>query len=242
SGEDFVFVGDKGDEGDEGKIAYSADGGVSFELTEDVPEPGKMLVIPDEEFDSNRFIYAASSEGKIYRWTIAGSTSWRKLNPPHEGFCGLAQESGALYGTHGPGIVRTLIPHLETVREDDWDNLTVGLASGVTFRAGTLRAISNEAIDLWAIDGWGYDFLADKGCLWIYSDTFVLATPWPTSPAIGGLLPCDPCTCRARTFFFRWRELPPGEEYELWVALDEKFDYVIAKAENITPADPGSPA
>ena len=250
SGEDFVFVGE--DEDGEGKIAYSSDGGVSFELTEEVPEPGEMLVIPDEEFDDNRIIYVASSEGKIYRWTIEGSISWRELNPPHLGFYGLAQKGGALYGTHGPGVVRTLIPHLETVEEDDWDSLTVGLASNVTFRAKTLRAISDEAIDLWAIDDRSYyngvldpdkdEYDPDVGRLWIYSDAFVLATPWPTSPAIGGLLPCDPCTCRARTFFFRWRELRLVEQYDLWVALDEKFDYVIIKADNITPDDIHDPA
>jgi len=241
SGEDFVFVGE--DETGEGKIAYSTDGGAIFELTEEVPEPGNILVIPDEEFDDNRFIYVASSEGKIYRWTIEGSISWRELNPPHLGFHGLAQKGGALYGTHGPGVVRTLVPHLPTVRQDDWDSLRLDLPAGVTFKPGSLRAIRRDAVvDLLAIDDRGYDFLADKGCLWIYSDTFVLATPWPTSPAIGELLSCDLCTCQARTFFFRWRELPPSEQYELWVALDEKFDYVIIKVENVTPDDIRDPA
>jgi len=32
------------------------------------------------------------------------------------------------------------------------------------------------------------------------------------------------------------------KEYDLWIALDEEFNYVVAKAENITPANPGSPA
>jgi hypothetical protein len=250
SGEDFVFVGE--DEDGEGKIAYSTDGGASFELTEEVPEPGKMLVIPDEEFNSNRFIYAASSEGKIYRWAIEGSISWRELNPRPTGFCGLAQKGGALYGTHGPGVVRTLIPHLETVEEDDWDSLKLGLPDEARFKPGTLRAMRDEAIDLWAIDDTDYfngaldpdnpSYDPDVGRLWVYSDTFVLATPWPTSPALGELVPCDPCTCQARTFFFRWRELYPSEEYELWVALDEKFDYMIIKAENITPDNIHDPA
>jgi len=238
SGENFVFVGDSGDED---KVAYSTDGGASFELSEAVPEPGKIWVVSDEGFDDNRFIYAASSEGKIYRWTIEGSTSWRELSPGPERFCGLAEKGGALYGAYGSGVVRTLIPHEQTVTEADWDSLTVGLASGVTFRAGSLRATSNEAIDLWAIDDRSYDFSHDKGCLWVYSDTFVLQAPWPTSPAIRELLSCDPCTCEARTFCFRWRELPSTEKYELWIALDEEFNYVVAKAENITPANPSSP-
>ena len=240
SGEDFVFI---GDEGDEGKVAYSADGGDTFELTEAVPEPGKMWVIPDEEFDSNRFIYAASDDSSsgIYRWVIEGSTSWRELNPRETGFYGLAEKDGALYGAYGSGVVRTLIPHEETVKVSDWDRLTVGLASNVTFRAKTLRAISDEAIDLWAIDGRTYDFPNDEGCLWVYSDTFVLQTPWPTSPAIGGLISCDPCYCQAGIFCFRWRELPLTKEYELWIALDEEFNHVVAKAENITPANLSSP-
>ena len=94
SGEDFVFVGE--DEDGEGKVAYSCDGGATFELTEALPKLGNLQVIPDEEFDSNRFIYAASSEGKIYRWTIESSTSWRKLNPRHSSHCSLAQRGGAL--------------------------------------------------------------------------------------------------------------------------------------------------
>lgn len=240
SGEDFVFVGEDEDGG--GKIAYSTDGGATFELTEALPELGNTQVIPDEDFDSNRLIYAASDDGGIYRWTIEGSTFWRELNPPHTGFHGLAQQGGALYGAYGAGIVRTLIPHLETVTESDWDSLTAGLASGFTFRPGTLEAVSDEAIDLWAIDGRGYDFPNNRGCLWVYSDTFVLQAPWPTSPAIGELIPCDPCACQASIFCFRWRELSLTEQYELWIATDEEFDYVIAKIDNITPANPSSPA
>jgi len=240
NGEDFVFVGDGGDEG---KVAYSVDGGVTFEQTLAVPEskPGEIWVIPDEDFDSNRFIYAGSSEGKIYRWTIEGSTSWQKLNPPDSGFYGLAQRGGALYGIYGPGVARTLIPHLETVSESDWDRLTFGLADGVIFRDGTLRAVSNEAIDLWAIDDRSYDFSHDEGCLWVYSDSFALQSPWPTSPAIGELLPCDPCDCQAGIFSFHWRQLSLTEKYDLWIALDEKFKYVVAELENVVPSNLSNP-
>jgi hypothetical protein len=239
SGEDFIFVAEDEDGG--GKIAYSTDGGASFDVTEPLPEPGNTRVIPDEDFDSNRVIYAASDDGGIYRWTIEGSTFWTELNPPHTGFHGLAQQGGALYGAYGAGIVRTLIPHLETVTESDWDSLTAGLASGFTPRPGTLEAVSDEAIDLWAIDGRGYDFRGSRGCLWVYSDTFVLQAPWPTSPATGELIPCDPCACQASIFCFRWRELSSTEQYELWIATDEDFDYVIAEVANITPANTSSP-
>lgn len=240
SGEDFVFV---GEQDGEGRIAYSTDGGLTFELTEATPEPGNMEVIPDEEFDFNRFIYAASSEGRIYRWTIRGSTSWTELNPPHQAFRGLAQKGGALYGAYDSGVDRTLVPHLETITEGDWDVLEAGLEEyHVDFKAGTLRAISNEGIDLWAIDGRHYDFSQSEGCLWAYSDTFALQTPWPTSPGVGELMPCDPCTCQAMCFCFRWRELPLTEKYELWIALDEGFTAITAKIEDIRPFDLHGPA
>ena len=241
SGHNYVFV---GDDGDEGKIAYSANGAESFQLMEAVPEPGKMQVCPDEEFARNRIVYAASDDTSsgIYRWTIGGSTHWRNLYPPHMGFVGLAQESGVLYGAYGPGVDRTLVPRVNIVKEHDWDSLTVDLAAGATFRPGTLMAVSNEAVDLWAIDDRGYDFAADKGCLWTYSDAFALQTPWPTIPAIGEGISCDPCGCDASTFCFSWRRLPSAERYDLWIAIDEKFDHVIARIEDLSPDDCCNPS
>jgi hypothetical protein len=242
SGEDFVFVGEEDEDG-EGRIAYSTDGGLTFELTEATPEPGNMEVIPDEEFDFNRLIYAASSDGRIYRWAIRGSTLWTELNPPHQSFLGLAQKGGALYGAYDSGVDRTLVPRQEIVREDDWDALEEGLEQhNVDFKPGTLRATVNEAIDLWAIDDRRYDFSKSEGCLWTYSDTFALQTPWPTSPGVGELMSCDPCTCQAMCFCFRWRELPLTEKYELWIALDDEFTAIIARIEDIRPFDLHGPA
>jgi hypothetical protein len=253
SGEDFVFVGDAGDEG---KIAYSSDGGATFKLTEAVAQPGKMKVIPDEDFYSTRFIYATSGICEIYRLTVGSSTPWKKLDPPCLGAFGdLAQGAGALYGAYGSGVARTLIPNMETITTNDWDSLELGLEEDVEFKSGTLRAIYNEddeTIDLWAIDDNEYfdgdisqyddpDYNA-VGRLWGYSDSFVLRTPWLTSPALGESMPCDICTCQAEAFCFRWHQLPLAEEYELWIALDEEFSIVLHKVENITSPDCCNPA
>jgi photosystem II stability/assembly factor-like uncharacterized protein len=254
SGEDFVFVGEGVDCG--GRIAYSADGGASFELTEVLPEPGKIKVIPDEDFNRNRFIYAASGVCEIFRWTIGSSVSWEELKPPCPGAVyDLTQKGGALYGAYGPGVDRTLIPHEETVTTDDWDRLELGLEAYVEFKPGTLRSMYNEddeTIDLWAIDDNRYfngdisqyddpDYNA-VGRLWVYSDAFALRTPWPTSPALGGFLPCDICACQAEVFCFRWQQLPLAEEYELWIALDEEFSIILLKEEDIAPPDCCNPA
>ena len=244
SGKKFVFVGE--DEDGEGRVAYSVDGGVTFELTTALPEPGNVVVIPDHDFIINRLIYAASdsSGSGIYRWTIEGSNSWQELNPPHShlGFCGLAEKRGTLYGAYGPGVDRTLIPRQENVRISDWDSLTLGLCCGANFKPGTLRAMTDDDVELWAIDKQAYDFPDDKGCLWVFSDSFTLASPWPTSPAIGEFLYCDTCTCSAKTFTFHWRELPLAGKYDLWIAIDEEFEYVIAKVEDIAPTNLHNPS
>jgi len=254
SGKDFVFVGEGEDFG--GRIAYSADGGASFELTEVLPDRGKIKVVPDEDFDRNRFIYAASGVCQVYRWTVESIIPWEKLNPACPGaLYDLAQRGGALYGAYGPGVARTLIPHGETVTPDDWDRLELGLEEDVEFKPGTLRSMDNEedeTIDLWAIDDNGY-FNGDisqyddpdynlVGRLWVYCDVFALRTPWLTSPALGEFMPCDICRCEAEVFCFRWHQLPLAEEYELWIALDEEFSSVSRIVEDIAPPDCCNPS
>ena len=252
SGSKNVFV---GEDGGEGQLAYSTDKGNSFQLTKGIPEPGKMVLIADEDFARNRFIYVASDDSSsgVYRWAVNAGTEWEGLNPPNRGFSGLAQLSGALYGSPTGGVDRTLVPHEDSIDEEDWDSLTENLADGVSFRSGTLRSIlGDQLVDLWAIDERTYyngtldsdeeDYNPDIGRLWVYSDTVVLRAPWPTSPAIGELLPCDPCNCKAEIFCFNWRDLPMTLEYDVWVAVDEDFDFRIIEAENIRPNDPFNPA
>lgn len=242
-GEHYVFV---SEDGGKGRIAYSSDGGETFNLTEPLPQLGEIQLTTDEEFNSNKFIYAASdtSSSDIYRWTIGASTSWKEMNTPHQGFHGLSQIDEVLYGAYsnGPGVVRTLVPHLTTIEVTDWDTTDVGLTSGVTFKSRSLKAISNEDVDIWAIAGEDYDFSNEEGCLWVYTDAFVLETPWPNTPSLEESLPCDDCTCRAEDFCFRWRMLPSTEKYELWIALDEDFTAIIHKEGNITPAAQSAPA
>jgi hypothetical protein len=252
SGSKNVFV---GEDGGEGKLAYSTNKGDSFELTDGIPEPGKMVLVADEDFTRKRFVYVASDDSSsgVYRWAVNAGTEWEGLNPPNRGFSGLAHVSGALYGTPAGGIDRTLVPHEDSVDEEDWDSLTENLAGGVSFRSGTLRAmLGDQLVDLWAIDERPYyngtldpdeaAYNADTGRLWVYSDTFVLSAPWPTSPAIGELLPCDPCNCKAEIFCFNWRKLSLALEYDVWVALDEDFSFRVIEAENIRPDDSCNPA
>jgi len=232
--ESYVFV---GDDGDEGKVAVSRDGGETFELLPALPQLARVRLAVDEDFRRNRMLYAATedSTSAVYRWALDGSTDWMSLNPPESGFDSLAQLDDVLYAAYDSGVARTLIPREEIITPIDWDTLTVDLTPGTDFRGGTLRAILTESVLIWAVDGREYDFAAKEGCLWVYSDTFVIPTPWPTSPAPGEVVPCDICGCDACPFCFHWKQLPKAEIYDLWVALDEQFRFVLLKLEDIDP-------
>ena len=234
-GNDYIFVGDDPDNGGEGRIALSADGGDTFELLPALPEPGKVQMCVDEDFARNKILYAATedSSSPISRWIVGGTLEWESLHPPDTGFAGLTQIADVLYGAYGEGVDRTLIPRANTVTVGDWDTLTVGLDSGVDFRPGTLESLLEDNVELWAIDNRQYDYDAEDGCLWVYSDTFALPTPWPTSPATGDVLDCDACACDACPLCFGWKGLPKACRYELWVAMDERFKYVLLEVGDI---------
>lgn len=233
-GNNFIFAGDAGDEGE---IAVSTDGGSSFTVLPALPQVGAVHIALDEDFARNKLLYAATENGAsgVLRWTVGGATNWTPLNPPDLGFNGLAHTRGVLYAAFGAGVDRTLIPAAVSVRVMDWDRLTVGLTAGTDFRADTLRVTVNDMVNIWAIDGRPYDFEAEVGRLWIYSDTFVLPTPWPVSPALGEVLPCDICDCEACPFCFEWKPLPKATTWDLWLALDEQFQHVLLRLEDIEP-------
>jgi len=230
-----IFVGDNGDEGE---IAVSTNSGDTFEILPGLPEPGPVHVLPDEDYARNKLLYAVTeaATSNVYRWTLGGAVDWESLNAPDAGFNGLAQEADVLYAAFGEGVDRTLVPRAENVAPMDWDWLTEGLMPGTDFKSGTLRSLLvKDRVELWAIDSRAYDYDAEQGRLWVYSDTFALPTPWPTSPAIGEVLDCDSCACDACPFCFYWKELPKAEIYELWVALDERFKHVLMKLPDIDP-------
>jgi hypothetical protein len=87
----------------DGEVAYSSDGGTTFDLLQDetgtevdTPITGHVTVAFDTYFDTNNVIYAAVEgwssgwEGGIYRWVIGTSTAWKDLGADHHyGYTGL---------------------------------------------------------------------------------------------------------------------------------------------------------
>ena len=246
------------EQGGAGRIAYSSDGGETFNLTTPLPRfGGEMYFTIDEAFSSSKFVYAASDGtlSDVYRWAIGSSTAWKGMNVPRAttaGFCGMVHKGAVLYGAFQlqEGVARLLTPHLENIRPSDWDTLP---SANITVKLGSLKATVKENVEIWVIDNATY-FNGDVsryddrdfntvGRLWTYTDAFSLQTPWANSPPPPATdsIPCDVCTCEAEQFCFRWRMLPSTEKYDLWIALDEDFTAIVYKEENITPVDQYSP-
>ncbi len=243
---DYVIVGDGG----EGEVAYSSDGGISFYRTGAVPVPGRIHIAADDKFDVNKIIYAGSDSlnGKIYRWTINQSTRWEELQPSNNRFYGLVQQGGVLYSAWWDGVVnsgvdRTLYPKAIFPALAEWDSLTEGLLSGVTFtrEPSSLKVSGNDDNFLWAIDNRPYNWAAKQGCLWNYIDTLARVGPWALAPAPGDLLPVDLVTGRAAETVFRWFPVSEADQYELQIAIDEGFTAMLRR-ELITPPDVLAPA
>jgi hypothetical protein len=50
---------------------------------------------------------------------------------------------------------------------------------------------------------------------------------------MGEVIDCNPCACDSCPFCFHWKSLPKACVYELWVAMDEQFKYVLLEVDGI---------
>jgi hypothetical protein len=258
---DIVIVGEAGPPFGLGRISYvdfsqavlSPEPPVSSRIPP--PVAGDAHVIFDEKFQSNKVIYnairdPAGGTGKIYRWTMGKSTAWDELVPPNATFYGLVQQNNVLYGawaipllpiigTNTAGVDRTLNPLYRVPPPPEWDYLVTGLtivpAILFTREPSSLKVSSNEYNSLWAIDNQLYNYNANIGRLWEYTDILAKVGPWTTAPASGSLIPVDPRSGRAVEVNFAWRSLGNISVYELQVAKDIDFTNRVLVNENITP-------
>lgn len=237
-----VVVGDN----TEGMVAYSLDGGVSFQRTTAIPQPAKMHVIADYRFRNATIIYAASDSvgSDIYNWVTGSNLGWTAMGAPGLSFYGIAQIE-TLYGAWSNGgntaVDRTLEPEKLGPPYIEWDSVNVGLAPGVVFTREPLSLKISAGINLWAIDDRPYT--ATTGQLWNFYDCFspspqytpspppsrdvLFQAPIPTSPVIDEVIPVYVDTGDIGDIVFKWKHQTAAVEYELWLAEDEAFSQVV---------------
>ncbi len=250
-----VVVGDDAD----GMVAYSLDGGASFERTTAIPEPGKMHVSADYRFKNALIIYAASDSARseIYNWVVGSNLGWTAMGSPGRGFYGIAQLE-TLYGAWSSGgitaVDRTLEPEKLGPPYIEWDSLNAELNAGVVFTREPVSLKVSAGINLWAIDNRPYT--ATTGRLWNFYDCLspshqytpppppsremLFQAPTPTSPTIGEVIPVYLDTGDIGDIVFKWKHPTTAIEYELWLSEDETFNQIVLQ-QAIEPDNRQSP-
>jgi hypothetical protein len=196
-----------------GFASLSTDGGVTFvQLPPGLAPTGNYVVIPDEGYAENHYLYAGDVAGAngIYRLQVGTDSQWASLaNPTAANLVGIAMNSGALYGmTAAAGADRTLHPHF-TVADmaATWATMNAGALppAAAMFDIGMSKA---------------YAANATTG-LWAYNDYYATAKTTITSPASGAVIPVDPVTGRAQTIPFTWTAVGTGTgmgtNYLFWI-------------------------
>jgi hypothetical protein len=257
--------------GKDGDVSYSADGGETFTVLEDVAISGYVTVAFDTYFNQNDAVYAAlaaaGGDNGVYRWVIGESTEWENLGAEPYDYTGLVLDrptpgnpmtspdtGGVLYASYingdTTGVARCLTPAEDVCcGETDWDYVTVGFTFELFYRmpqalkiCGCLTADSNSK--LFAIDGSEpYDVEnAKTGTAWTFEDCYAKHAPDLTSPADGATIASDPSTCSNVPFALLWDRLCNACEYDIQFALDADFTKIVYEESYYLPSAGDAPS
>ncbi len=232
------------------RVAFSLDGGSTFNVTSRFPDSGRIHALADYRSGSALIIYAASDSpaSNIYFWVAGANPGWDSLGAPHAGFWGLAQ-MGTLYGAYagatGPAVDRTLYPESLGPPAIEWDVLDTGLVPGMAFTREPLSLKLSPGINLWAIDNRPYSYAAGTGRLWTFCDCLspgpqykpppppskevLFAPPLPVSPRPDDLIAIYIADNSIGEITLQWKHNTAAVAYEVWVAGDGGFTRVITQ-------------
>ncbi len=232
-GTDILFAGSS-----DGYVAYSMDGGSSWKkIAQRIQSgAGRVQVIPDKDFASNKMIYAACDNPgrKVMRWQIGTSTRWTDIfrNNMNDGIYGLAVEDNALYAlTYNSNAMqsklwRCRLPATVSLSSAEWESSVTSAATDasdayVAFNASPWALKSSSGGKLWAIKTNGVNRL--------YRIDDVMTELALQAPDDGYVVPVNQVTGIAQDIIFVWKRALDATEYELSIALDEEFKVPIAQ-------------
>ncbi len=192
--------------GGTGTTGISTDGGVTFgELPPGVNPLGSYVVIPDEGYAENHYVYAgdfAAANG-LFRLQVGTDSLWTNFaNPTADVIVGMGMSNGALYammtGTGGLfGVAdRTILPH-DQVGDMLWGIMDV--PAGTIAGANFFDVAQNKCYTANNTTG-----------LWAYNDFYATAKTTISTPASGAVIPVDPVTGRAAALPFSWSAVGTG--------------------------------
>jgi len=232
-----------------GYAAYSLDSNKTWTQLPQVfsATAGKIHVIPDENFATNKIIYAASAtDGQdIKKWQIGTSTEWTDIfrGTITGGIYGLAidPDINTLYaleynsGTGQSTLWRFISPVDATSTSDTWSSFTTTAATDTddyTVRLNaTPQALKTSTEKLWAVKTNG------TNKLYSLSDAMVNIKFEMINPQDVFVNHINSKTGLAYDITFSWIRPEEATEYELRIALDEEFSAIISTS-IITQPDP----
>jgi hypothetical protein len=214
----------------EGYVAYSKDGGSTFERTTDAgtPETGKgCQVIPDDDYASNNTIYVGIGTD-VKRGKADKTSPFSTRGSLSGNVTGMAQVEEATYALTSTStasesrLYRSL--KLETADTSDAAEWSYASTSrGFLNAPQALKlSVSDTSSKLWAIDTAG-------DALYSFTDVIALAGPTLDKPADEASVPVNPGTGRSYdiTFIFKRYSDSDIDEMQLQIATDSEFNAVI---------------
>jgi hypothetical protein len=220
----------------DGFVSYSTDAGDTWtKIVKQIGNTAAPVAMTATSLTGST-IYAAleSSGAGIYRWEVGTSEAWTTIrSSTSSGYMatGIAMMEGALYVLTASStdsiVYRSTGPHIpkDLVFFDQ-------LASSAEFdREPSALKISGGSAKLWAIDS-----ESSPDALYSYGDTMLGVSPTLIGPADGVSGDMNLISGAPHSVMFTWQK--PGDEvtgYNLWIALDEKFDENIS-ATGVGPA------
>jgi len=232
---------------DNGYVAYSLDGGSSWKkISWRIQNgAGRVQVVPDENFASNKIIYAASDRGgqNVMRWRLGSSSSWTDIykGTLSGGIYGLAVEDNVLYALeYNPGqkqsrLWQCLLPDEAYHSSNSWESRATAADTDISdpevaFNASPQAVKLSSGGSLWA--------LKTNGTNRLYRLDDAMTRLVLQAPDDGYVNPVNPVTGIADDITCRWQRALEATEYEFAIAQDEEFKALVA---SITVASDSSP-
>ena len=242
-----VIVASNGDVligGSAGNIAWSKDGGATFDRT---PAPlgflyaGRVHVLPDADYESNGIVYGTNDGDPdyypgqtIYRGTLSTAMpileSYGPLTIADDSyeFYGLAQSEGVVYALSSNStntyIYRALnLRDAETTAEVLWSSYNSTANTGTT-AANTVQNLKmSDGPKVWATS------LTTSGLFLSLTDPIAIEAPTPIAPADEFIVPMNPASGNAYdvTFSFERYDDTDITSMQLQVATDDEFNAIV---------------
>ena len=243
AGDETILIGSK-----DGRVAYSTDGGASFNLIRDVigSGTGDVQVVADANFGNNGIIYAATNvadEG-IWRWTIGVSDDWEQIDEAITELGGGQRIGGLAVGNEGTlyalrlepangisgGVVRTLNPTEADPEDIEFDWVNRALPAGAAFDPTPLfptlpyLKLAGDAGEnqLWTID-------TANELIYRFRDTLSKLGPDLVMPQLGDIILID-TGGHIDHLTLHWQEVAGAREYEVAIYSDAGATWEIWSA------------